>query len=192
MFTSRALQTSARRLAAQRTSIAVSKFAPPVAVATNTHYLQSRPNTSSVEQYKPENARADSLIAKQRRNRPVSPHLSIYRPQITWIPSMFNRLTGIILSGGLYVFGLGYLVAPALGIHMESAVLAASFAAWPLAAKVATKFLIALPFTFHSFNGIRHLIWDFGKQITNKQVQVTGWTVVGLTFASAGYLAAFV
>jgi succinate dehydrogenase (ubiquinone) cytochrome b560 subunit len=105
---------------------------------------------------------------------------------------MFNRLTGIILSSGLYVFGLGYLAAPMLGIHMESAVLAASFAAWPVAAKVATKFFIALPFTFHSFNGLRHLAWDMAKQITNKQVQVTGWAVVGLSFVSAFYLAAFV
>ena len=102
---------------------------------------------------------------------------------------MFNRITGVTLSGLFYLFGMGYLVAPAMGWHLESAVLAASFAAWPLAAKVFAKTLVALPFTFHSMNGIRHLVWDFGKMFTNKQVQQTGWTVVGLSVVSALYLA---
>lgn len=135
---------------------------------------------------------ADSILAKQRRNRPVAPHLTIYKPQVTWIPSAMNRVTGVILSGSFYIFGLSYLAAPAFGWHLESAVLAASFASWPFAAKVLAKFALAWPFTFHSFNGLRHLTWDFGKQITNKQVQVTGWTVIGVSFVSAIYLAAFV
>jgi len=97
-----------------------------------------------------------------------------------------------MLSGGFYLFGIGYLVAPALGWHLESAVLAASFATWGIAAKVLTKTLVALPFTFHSMNGLRHLAWDMGKQITNKQVQVTGWTVVGLSTVSALFLGIFV
>jgi succinate dehydrogenase (ubiquinone) cytochrome b560 subunit len=43
---------------------------------------------------------AESIIAAQRKHRPISPHLSIYQPQITWYLSMFNRITGAILSGG--------------------------------------------------------------------------------------------
>lgn len=96
-----------------------------------------------------------------------------------------NRITGSILSVSLYVFGFAYLVAPALGWHLESASLAAAFAAWPVAAKVATKFLLAWPFTFHSFNGLRHLTWDMGASLTNKQVIVTGWTVIGISFVTA-------
>lgn len=68
---------------------------------------------------------------------------------------------------------------------MESAVIAASFGAWPWIAKFATKMFFALPFTFHSFNGIRHLIWDTASMIENKRVQQTGWTVVGLSVVSA-------
>ena len=64
-------------------------------------------------------------------------------------------------------------------------VCAAAFAAWPLAAKVLVKTFFALPFTFHSFNGIRHLMWDFTIGITNKQVAQTGWAVVGLSVVSA-------
>ena len=63
--------------------------------------------------------------------------------------------------------------------------MAAAFAAWPIAAKIATKFLIAWPFTFHSFNGLRHLAWDTGSTFTNKQVIVTGWTVVAISFVTA-------
>ncbi len=66
--------------------------------------------------------------------------------------------------------------------------MAAAFATWPIAAKVAAKMTCALPFTYHSFNGVRHLIWDLGYQFSNKQVIRTGWTVVGLSVASAGLL----
>lgn len=118
-------------------------------------------------------------------NRPVAPHLSIYKPQITWYLSSLNRITGLILSGGFYLYGAVYVVAPYLGWHVGSSALAASFAAWPVAVKFATKFLVALPFTFHSLNGVRHLIWDTASMITNKAVNQSGWTVVALTMVSA-------
>ncbi|KAI9807185.1 MAG: hypothetical protein M1825_005903 [Sarcosagium campestre] len=133
----------------------------------------------------PNSATPDSLLAKQRLNRPVSPHLSIYQPQITWYLSILNRITGATLSGGAYVFFAAYLAAPLLGWHLESASLAAAVAAWPLAIKAGVKLAIALPFTFHSWNGIRHLVWDLGKEFGNKQVVHTGWVVVGLSVVSA-------
>jgi succinate dehydrogenase (ubiquinone) cytochrome b560 subunit len=58
-------------------------------------------------------------------------------------------------------------------------------ASWPIILKVLGKFTLALPFTFHSFNSIRHLIWDTGAQFTNKQVIVTGWTAVAVSLVSA-------
>lgn len=72
---------------------------------------------------------------------------------------------------------------------MGSMTLAATFGAWPLVAKIALKFGLALPFTYHSFNGVRHLIWDFGLQMRNKQVAFTGWLVIGLTLVSSTLLA---
>lgn len=143
--------------------------------------------TDEVDRYAAAQAQPapNDILAKQRLNRPVAPHLTIYRPQITWYLSMLNRITGVALSGGFYLYGMLYLVAPYLGWHVESSVLAASFGAWPLAAKFATKFLVALPFTFHSFNGIRHLVWDTASMITNKAVNQSGWTVVGLTVLSS-------
>jgi len=132
---------------------------------------------------------ADAILVKQRLNRPVSPHLTIYRPQITWYGSAFNRITGCILSGGIYIFGSAYLIAPMVGWNLSSVSLAASFAAWPIAAKVLTKTLIAIPFTFHTINGLRHILWDFGVLFKNKEVQTTGWVVVGLSTVASIALA---
>lgn len=89
------------------------------------------------------------------------------------------------MSGVVYVFGAAYLVAPLFGWHLESASLAAGFAALPIVLKIGLKALVAFPFTLHSLNGIRHLVWDSGSLFTNKQVIVTGWTVVGLSVATA-------
>jgi succinate dehydrogenase (ubiquinone) cytochrome b560 subunit len=105
---------------------------------------------------------------------------------------MLNRITGVAISGTFYIFGSAYLVSPLLGWHLDSATIAAAFGAWPVAAKILTKFVVAMPFTYHSINGVRHLVWDMGKEFANKSVIRTGWTVVGLSTATALGLALFV
>lgn len=57
--------------------------------------------------------------------------------------------------------------------------------------KFALKFAVALPFSFHSFNGVRHLIWDTGSMLTNQQVARSGWTVVGASVVAAFILASW-
>jgi succinate dehydrogenase (ubiquinone) cytochrome b560 subunit len=120
----------------------------------------------------------------------VAPHLSIYKPQITWIASSLHRITGSVLSGGFYIFGFGYLVAPLFGMHWESHAIAAAVGSLPLIAKMGLKFSLAMPFTFHCINGVRHLVWDTGAQMTKKQVVWTGWTVVAATVLSSAALVA--
>ena len=102
---------------------------------------------------------------------------------------MFNRITGCVLSGGLYIFGAAYLVSPLTGWHLESAAMAEWFGSFGEVSKALMKFGIAWPFAFHSWNGIRHLAWDTGRELSNKQVQVTGWIVVGLSVVSSAVLA---
>jgi len=97
---------------------------------------------------------------------------------------MFNRITGAILSGGVYCFGAAYLVSPLFGWHLDVPTLVATFGSLPVAAKLGIKSLVAFPFAFHSINGLRHLTWDTGAALSNKQVIRTGWTVVGLTSAA--------
>ena len=58
-----------------------------------------------------------------------------------------------------------------------------------MAAKVGIKFAVALPFTFHSWNGIRHLVWDTGREFSNQQVVTTAYVVMGATAVSSGLLA---
>ncbi|KAL6239461.1 hypothetical protein BDW75DRAFT_236372 [Aspergillus navahoensis] len=189
MLSQKVAQQSLRRLAVQqpyamRWSLMNAASPAAVAMGRNIRKTQTRFAATSTTTSDP-----SKILAEQRLRRPVSPHLTIYRPQITWYMSGLHRVTGIILSGPLYLFATAYLAAPLFGWHLESASLAASFATLPLAAKFSLKTLAALPFTYHSFNGLRHLMWDTGRGITNKQVIQTGWTVVGLSIASALYLA---
>lgn len=100
---------------------------------------------------------------------------------------MFNRLTGIMLSGGLYLFGFAYLAAPTLGWHLESQSLIAAVAGWSAWAKGAAKFTASMPFFYHAFNGVRHLVWDTGKALSNKAVAQTGWAVVGASVVTSLY-----
>ncbi|KAF2851857.1 succinate dehydrogenase cytochrome-like protein b560 subunit [Plenodomus tracheiphilus IPT5] len=130
---------------------------------------------------------AASLLAKQRTLRPVSPHLSIYKPQITWYGSALNRVTAITLSGSLYLFGFAYLAAPYTGWHLETASMVAAVAAWPLAVKMGVKAFFAFPFFYHVLNGFRHLLWDVGVGFKNTTVARTGWGVVGATVVGALY-----
>ena len=104
--------------------------------------------------------------------------------------SGLNRITGVALSGGMYVFGAAYLVSPLLGWHLDSATLAAAFGSLPGLVKGGLKFAVAMPFTYHCFNGLRHLAWDFAVGFRNASVVATGWTVVGVSVVSALGLAA--
>jgi len=132
--------------------------------------LNSVPASSSV-----------GILNKQRLLRPSSPHFTIYQPQLTWIASIFNRATGGALSALLYGFSLAYLVAPGT---FDSAHIIEFVAGLPDVVKYAGKALLALPFTFHSFNGLRHLAWDSGKFLSLKGVYGTGYAVLGATAVS--------
>ncbi|KAK9474739.1 uncharacterized protein V1510DRAFT_447023 [Dipodascopsis tothii] len=118
---------------------------------------------------------AHDILVKQRSLRPTSPHLTIYRPQMTWYLSGLHRITGVALAGGFYAFGLSYLAAPYLGIELTSATLASAFGALPLVAKVGLKTVASIPFTFHAFNGVRHLVWDLAVMVNNKGVIKSGY-----------------
>lgn len=133
--------------------------------------------------------KAYSILVAQRKLRPVSPHLSIYQIQLTSCLSIVHRITGAAISGGVYAFALAYLASPALGLHLESATIATAFGALPIAVKIGIKGMFALPFTYHSWNGVRHLMWDTGKALDIKGVYRSGYVVLGLTALSTVYLA---
>lgn len=110
-----------------------------------------------------------------RFNRPQSPHLTIYKPQLTSMLSITHRGTGIALTGYAAIFGLASLVCPEGANSVISVIDGLHLGAASLAA---LKFTLAFPFAFHSVNGVRHLFWDLGKFLTIKEVYTTGYAVL--------------
>jgi succinate dehydrogenase / fumarate reductase cytochrome b subunit len=110
------------------------------------------------------------------RPRPLSPHLQVYRWQITMVMSIFHRATGVALTIG--AFGLAWwLLAMAAG--GEQAARATAFLASPFGKVLLFGFSLAL--VYHLLNGIRHLLWDAGWGFDIPDVYRSGWAVSVLT-----------
>lgn len=119
----------------------------------------------------------------------MSPHLGIYKLEQTWFgASAWTRITGCALSGAAYLYLASYLAAPLLGLHLESASVAAAFAALPLAAKAAAKLALAFPFAFHCINGVKHLVYDLGKGFAKPAIKRGEVAVWLSSFLGALYL----
>lgn len=121
------------------------------------------------------------LLVNQRKNRPISPHLQIYQPQLTWVLSGLHRVTGVAMAGAFYALTCTYAASGILGFPLEASTLVSAFAGLPLFAKIGAKAAMVFPFVYHSLNGVRHLIWDSGKELTLKGVYRTGYAVLAGT-----------
>jgi succinate dehydrogenase / fumarate reductase cytochrome b subunit len=111
-----------------------------------------------------------------RPPRPLSPHLQIYRPQITSVLSILHRITGILLFAGTLVIAL-WLWAAAYDAPMLSC-LRDGFAHWlGRAAMIGWS----AAFFYHLFNGVRHLAWDTGRGFALATVTLSGMATLGLT-----------
>ncbi|KAG5294757.1 succinate dehydrogenase cytochrome b560 subunit [Histoplasma ohiense] len=181
MISQRIMQLSLRRSASSFDRTSVNYIA--LVSLTHAKHIHASPIAQAARSSKPSDP--NDLLRKHRLNRPVSPHISIYRPQITSVLSLLHRNTGLLLSGPFYLFFAAYAASPWLGWHIDSTSMAASFGTLPVAAKVLLKTTAALPFTFHCINGVRHLVWDLGRGFSNKQVTKSGRTVIGLSISSA-------
>ena len=124
---------------------------------------------------------------KSDSDRPLSPHLQIYKPQLTSVLSIMHRMTGVFLSLATLV-GVYWLVALARGPEAYAA------AADMLGSGLVRLLLMAISFSFfyHLCNGIRHLFWDAGYGFEIRQVYASGWTVVAFSLALTVALWAFV
>jgi succinate dehydrogenase / fumarate reductase cytochrome b subunit len=105
--------------------------------------------------------------------RPLSPHLQVYKPQITSILSIMHRATGVAASVGLLLLAW-WLVAAA---SSDSAYAAVSwFMRSVLGVLMLFGWIAAL--WYHFCNGIRHLAWDAGYGFELTEVHLTGKVVV--------------
>jgi len=110
-------------------------------------------------------------------NRPLSPHLQIYRWQLTSVLSILHRATGLFLTLGAVVLVV-WLFAAALGDSPFAAV--QGF----FGSILGRLFLLGSTFSlfYHLVNGIRHLLWDTGFGFDIKTTYATGWIVVAAAF----------
>uniref|UniRef100_A0A8C3WSX2 Succinate dehydrogenase cytochrome b560 subunit, mitochondrial n=1 Tax=Catagonus wagneri TaxID=51154 RepID=A0A8C3WSX2_9CETA len=98
------------------------------------------------------------------------------------VMSICHRGTGIALSAGVSLFGLSALLVPGnFESHLE---LVKSLCLGPTLIYTA-KFAIVFPLMYHTWNGIRHLIWDLGKGLTISQLTQSGVVVLILTVLSS-------
>lgn len=106
-------------------------------------------------------------------DRPLSPHLSVYRWPITMTLSILHRVTGMLLSLGLLLLS-AWLIAAADGAMTYGRLtdaLRSGFGRVVLAA-------VSFAFFFHLANGIRHLFWDLGYGFEKRQANASGWVVI--------------
>jgi succinate dehydrogenase / fumarate reductase cytochrome b subunit len=116
-----------------------------------------------------------------RGNRPLSPHLTIYRPQLNSITSILVRITGnaMIVAAFLLVW---WLIAAASGAAYFGTVdgIVTSFLGDIVMA------LSVLGLWYHALGGVRHLIWDTGRGLDMETSDRMGWGMligsVALTF----------
>ncbi len=113
--------------------------------------------------------------------RPLSPHIQVYRPQITSGLSIFHRITGVALTLGTLLL-TWWLVSAAYG--PEAFATAQAFLGSLIGQLVLWGFTFAV--FYHLANGVRHLLWDFGWGFELEQVRFSG--IVMLAFAAVATL----
>jgi succinate dehydrogenase / fumarate reductase cytochrome b subunit len=105
-------------------------------------------------------------------DRPLSPHLSVYKFKYTLVSSIMNRITGGALAVALFVLAY-WLMALANGAaSYDRAVVVLSHPVFKL---IFAGF--AFCFAYHLVAGMRHLVWDTGRGMEKRQSQTSAWLV---------------
>ncbi len=114
----------------------------------------------------------------RQADRPLSPHLQIYKLQLTSVLSISHRATGVALTVGTLLL-VWWLLAGAMGA--ESYGRAQSF----LGSWIGILLMIGWTFSlfFHLCNGLRHLAWDTGHGLDLPTTYASGWAVVAVSTA---------
>lgn len=105
--------------------------------------------------------------------RPLSPHLGVYKFMYTMSLSIMHRLTGLAASVGLLAF-VAWLMALASGPDAYESAL--RLLGSPLAKLLLVGFTFS--FVYHLCNGIRHLVWDTGRGLERAQARRSGVLVI--------------
>ncbi len=117
-----------------------------------------------------------SVNNKPRKQRPLSPHLQVYKPQLTSGLSILHRFTGIFLSLGLVLFAW-WAVALAGGADDYADIQGFLYSIW---GKI-VLFGCTVALFFHTAAGVRHLFWDAGYGFSIEATYRSGYAVIGFT-----------
>lgn len=129
------------------------------------------------------------VLVNQRKQRPMSPHLTVYKKQLTFNLSGAHRIFGVAMAGTLYGGLIAYAALPLIGYPVTVEQAADLWSQVPYLVKLGTKMTMAFPFAFHMYNGVRHLVWDSGKLLSLSGVYKTGYAVLGVAGLTTLYLA---
>ncbi len=108
-----------------------------------------------------------------RGNRPLSPHLTIYRPQLTSVTSILTRITGnaLLVAALLIVWWFLAAATSPESFAAADAVITSFFGDLVM-------FLSVWAIWYHTFAGVRHLIWDNAIGLEMETAETLGWAVV--------------
>jgi succinate dehydrogenase / fumarate reductase cytochrome b subunit len=108
-----------------------------------------------------------------KHDRPLSPHISIYRWPVTMVSSILHRATGIGMAFGFVVF-VGWLFDAASGPEVYAGFIdvLGSTPGWLVLVGLSWAFF------YHLANGIRHLVWDTGRGLEKEQATASAWFVI--------------
>ncbi|WP_371222781.1 succinate dehydrogenase, cytochrome b556 subunit [Orientia tsutsugamushi] len=107
--------------------------------------------------------------------RPISPHITIYRMQMSMILSILHRLSGIAVFGGASIITWWLILC--VYSDFDRVVVDIFYNLWFQALIYLTIFTTC----FHLCTGIRHLIWDTGYGFSIKYINISGWIAVALS-----------
>ncbi|MFH4980542.1 hypothetical protein AB6A40_007251 [Gnathostoma spinigerum] len=119
----------------------------------------------------------DYLMRQRALKRPISPHLSVFKPELPMLLSGLHRITGCAMAGTLLIGAVGFSLVPfdfttfvefLRGLGLPSFV-------WD-----AVKFVIAFPLVYHTLNGIRFIGFDMAKGTDIVSVYRSGYFVFTL------------
>ncbi|MGA8757577.1 MAG: succinate dehydrogenase, cytochrome b556 subunit [Stellaceae bacterium] len=116
------------------------------------------------------------LPSMRSADRPLSPHLQVYRWQLTSVMSIMHRATGVALSAGAVLL-VWWLVAAASGPDAFNGV--QNFLGSWIGIVMLLGWTAAL--FYHLCNGIRHLVWDSGHALDLGSTYTGGWIVIAAT-----------
>ena len=111
-----------------------------------------------------------------KEKQPLSPHLSVYKWQVTNTLSILHRLSGL----ALFIVGFSlsiWILSISIGQEMFDAI--SSIFTSPIV--IALWVLVTQAFFYHFLNGIRHLFWDIGKGFETRELKISGAIVVILS-----------